>query len=186
MVKEDVFLGVIMETVAPTVGRALPSGVTMESYCFAAVPFQSVYCTVPVFVGHPGGSPSPSLSQCGRAARTECLGSRGLLQSHKHTALCSGATTPALQPASLAAALIYPWQKASSEQQKPSDGSPMTQGDHVWFSALFPQSGQAVAMDNSLEGDVGIILASIPIPQGKAWVRAMLSLASSIVETYFC
>lgn len=81
----------------------------MESYWFAAVPFQSM--PVPVFIGLPRGSSSQALYVCGKAARTKCLGNTGLLQSHKHTAVCSRATVHAPQPARLPASLMPSWQK---------------------------------------------------------------------------
>lgn len=80
-------------------GRALPFAVTVESYWFTAVPFQSM--PVPVFIGLPGGSSSRALYLHGKAARTKCLGNMGLLQSHKHAAVCSRAAVRAPQPASI-------------------------------------------------------------------------------------
>lgn len=51
----------------------------MESYWFAALPASA--CAP--FSALPGGSSSQALALHGKAARTNSLGSRGLLQSHK-------------------------------------------------------------------------------------------------------
>lgn len=91
------------------VGRDLPFAVSVESYWFAAVPFQPT--PVPVFIGLPGGSSSQALYLRGKAARTKCLGNTGLLQSHKHTAVCSRAAVRAPQPARPPASLMCSWWK---------------------------------------------------------------------------
>lgn len=85
----------------------------MESYWFAARPFQPV--PVPIFTGLPGGSPSHAPCLCGKAARTKCLGNGGLLQSHKHAAVCSRAAARAPQPARPPAALGSSWQKRATK-----------------------------------------------------------------------
>lgn len=56
----------------------------------------------------------------------------------------------------------------------------MSDGEYICFSIRFPQLGHAVAMDDSPQGDTGTISPSLPFPQGKAHVRATLSLAGSI------
>lgn len=63
-------------------------------------------------MGLPGASSAQVLYRCGKAARTKCFGNRGLLQSHKHTAVCSRAAVSVLQPDGCQ----HPWwQKGPSE-----------------------------------------------------------------------
>jgi len=88
---------------------------------------------VPVCIGFSRGSLSRALYRCGKEARTKCLGNMGLLQSHKHTAVCPRAAASA--PHASILSVLMAKGPGVAPSMETSDG-----GD-VCFLICFPQAG---------------------------------------------
>lgn len=147
----------------------------MESYWFGAVPIKSM--PLFVFIGFAGGSLSHALHRCAKVTRTKCLGNTGLLQSHKHTAVCSRAA--ASSTAHPLSSLMRSWQKGldliwilKCQMEEmfvfpfASHSRDMCQipWREMWASSCFPYK----------------------FPGGKVWAGDTLSLASGITKTVSC